>query len=108
MVIEFEKEYLEQLYTEGKCKNKKYRFQPQVIRQYKQAIDKLRPAQRIEDLFPIKSLNYEKLSGNKKGLEAVKVNDQYRIEFRTAIAGKEPNTITICSIIELSNHYKKK
>jgi len=106
MVIEFEKEYLEELYKNGKSKNKKHRFQPQVIRQYKQTIDKLRPAQQIEDLFPIKSLNYEKLSGDKKGLESVKVNDQYRIEFRTSIEGQEPNTITICSIIELSNHYK--
>jgi proteic killer suppression protein len=106
MVIEFEKAYLAELYTDGKSKNKKYRFQPTVIKQYKQAIDKLRPAQRIEDLFPIRSLNYEKLSGTKKGLESIRVNDQYRIEFRTSVEGEEPNTITICSIVELSNHYK--
>lgn len=106
MVIEFEKEYLEELYIEGKSKSKKYRFQPSVVKQYKQAIDKLRPALRIEDLFVIRSLNYEKLSGNKKDLESVRVNDQYRIEFRTTVEGEEPNTITICSIVELSNHYK--
>ena len=106
MVIEFEKEYLEEMYVEGKTKNKKHRFQPSVIKQYKQAIDKLRPANRIEDLFPIRSLNYEKLSGNKQGLESIRVNNQYRIEFRTSLEGEEPNTITICSIVELSNHYK--
>lgn len=106
MVIEFEKEYLEEMYAEGKTKNKKHRFQPSVIKQYKQAIDKLRPANRIEDLFPIRSLNYEKLSGNKQGLESIRVNNQYRIEFRTSLEGEEPNTITICSIVELSNHYK--
>ncbi|MGG7034458.1 MAG: type II toxin-antitoxin system RelE/ParE family toxin [Flavobacterium sp.] len=106
MVIKFEKEYLEELYTEGKAKNKKYRFQPQVVKNYRQTIDRLRPATRVEDLFPIRSLNYEKLSGNKKGLESVRVNDQYRIEFRTSVEGEDPNTITICSIVELSNHYK--
>ena len=34
MVIEFEKEYLSELYYEGKCNDKKHRFQPQVIRNY--------------------------------------------------------------------------
>lgn len=106
MVIEFEKEYLEELYNDGKSKNKKYRFQPSVIKNYVQAINKLRPANRIEDLFPIRSLNYEKLSGKKNGLSSIRVNDQYRIEFRTSVEGEEPNIITICSIVELSNHYK--
>ena len=106
MIINFEKDYLRELYEEGKTKSKKHRFQKTVIAQYKKTIDKLRPAQRIEDLYPLKSLNYEKLSGNKKDLESVKVNDQFRIEFYTTISGEPPNTITICSIVELSNHYK--
>jgi len=106
MNIEFEKEYLKQLYEDGIAKNKKYRFQKAVIKKYINTIDKLRVAKRIEDLYPIKSLNYEKLVGNKKGIEAVRVDKKYRIEFITAIEGEEPNCITICSIIELSNHYK--
>ena len=106
MKIVFKKDYLEQLYLEGKAKNKKYRFQKGVINKYKQTIDKLRVANRIEDLFPFKSLNYEKLIGDKKGLESVSVNQQYRIEFVSVVEGEEPDTITICSIVELSNHYK--
>jgi hypothetical protein len=47
----------------------------------------------------------EKLSGDKKGLESVRVNDKYRIEFISSIEGEEPDTITICEIVELSNHY---
>ncbi len=105
MIIKFEKEYLQELYEDGKAKNKKYRFQKQIIRKYIQTINKLRVATKIEDLFQIKSLNYEKLVGDKKGLESVRVNDKYRIEFKTSIEGDEPNCITICSIIELSNHY---
>ena len=106
MKIEFEKDYLKQLYEDGKAKGKKHRFQTSVIKQYKNSIDKLRVATRIEELFLFKSLNYEKLVGDKKGLESVKVNQQYRIEFYTTIEGEEPEIITICSIVELSNHYK--
>lgn len=106
MIIKFEKEYLEELYTSGKSKNKKHTFQKSVIKKYVETINKLRPINRIEELFPLHSLNYERLTGKKKHLESVKVNDQYRIEFRTSIEGEVPNCITICSIVELSNHYK--
>lgn len=105
MNIEFEKEYLALMYTEGKS-DKKHRFQPVIIKKYKQTIDRLKVAKRIEDLFQIKSLNYEKLSGDKKGVESVRVNDQYRVEFVSRIEGENPNVLTICSITELSNHYK--
>lgn len=106
MIIEFEKNYFEELYTEGKTKSKKHRFQKTVIKQYKKTIDKLRVARRVEDLYPIASLNYEKLSGKKEGMASVRVNKQYRIEFKSKIEGEEPHVISICSIIELSNHYK--
>ncbi len=106
MKIVFEKEYLEELYLTGKATSKKYRFQKEIIRKYKQTIDKLRVAECIEDLFLFKSLHYEKLLGDKKGLSSVKVNQKYRIEFKHFQQGVEPNIITICSITELSNHYK--
>ncbi|NCP84991.1 MAG: plasmid maintenance system killer protein [Bacteroidetes bacterium] len=106
MEIKFEKDYLLQLYENGTTKNKKYRFQKDVIKKYKNAIDKLRAAQKIEDLYLIKSLNYEKLVGDKKGFESIRVDLKFRIEFISSIEGDEPNCITICSIVELSNHYK--
>jgi len=106
MEIEFKKEHLKQLYEDGVAKNKKYRFQKVVVKKYKNTVDKLRVANRIEDLYQIKSLNYEKLIGDKKGIESVRVDKKYRIEFTSTIEGEEPNCITICSIIELSNHDK--
>lgn len=106
MIIEFEQEYLRELYEEGKASGKKHRFQPQVIKQYKKAIERLEIADKIEDLYHVGSLNYEKLSGDKKGLESVRVNDQYRIEFKSRKEGEDPQMLTICSIIDLSNHYK--
>lgn len=105
MEITFTEDYLKELYEEGKTKNKKYRFQKDIIKKYKQTIDKLRVAKNIEALYPIKSLNYEKLIGDKKGIESVRVDKKYRIEFISTVEGEEPYTITICSIIDLSNHY---
>ena len=104
MEIIFTEDYLKELYEEGKS-SKKHRFQKEIIRKYKQAIDKLRVANSIEDLYPIKSLHYEKLVGSKKGIESVRVDNKYRIEFISTLKANEKNSITICSIIDLSNHY---
>ncbi|TDN83504.1 proteic killer suppression protein [Salegentibacter sp. 24] len=106
MKIIFEKDHLQQLYEEGKAKSKKYRYQKTIIRKYKQTIDKLRVAEKVEDLYPFKSLNYEKLKGDKKGIESVRVDQKYRIEFTSSVEKDSESTITICSIIELSNHYQ--
>ena len=39
MEITFEEDYLRELYYEGKTHNKKYRFQPQIIKKYIRVID---------------------------------------------------------------------
>ena len=106
MEIIFEKEYLKELFYEGKTSDKKHRFQPQIIRRYIRVINVLDSVERVEDLLKFHSLNYEKLKGEKEGLESVRVNHQYRIEFKSSFKVNE-KTITICNIIELSNHYNK-
>lgn len=102
--IIFEKEYLEELYTTGKTKYRKYRFQPDVVRKYIETVDKLRAANLIEDLFMIRSLHYEKLAGDKKGLESVRITLLYRLEFISSFS--EIESITICSLIDISKHYQ--
>jgi len=57
------------------------------------------------DLFRYNGLDYEALHGDKEGLESVRVNDKYRIEFKTTKVVSE-TVVTICNIVELSNHYK--
>ena len=105
MEIKFEKEYLRELYEVGKTTNKKYRFQPDIVKRYQARIGTLEDAENIEKLFTINSLRYEKLHGDKDGLESIRVNDQYRIEFKTTKEVSE-TIVTVCNIIELSNHYK--
>lgn len=105
MEILFEQEYLRELFYEGKTHDKKHRFQPQVIRKYGKVIELMESLESTEDLYRFKALHYERLIGDKKDRESVKVNNQYRIEFRSAIIEGE-RKITICNILELSNHYK--
>lgn len=104
MKIIFEKEYLEELYISGKTKSKKYRFQPEIVRKYIETVDKLRAANRIEDLLVIRSLHYEKLVGDRKGLESVRITLQYRLEFISSLS--EVESISICSLLDISKHYE--
>ena len=105
MDIKFDKKYLEELYLKGKTSDKKHRFQPQIIRKYRKTIDLLESLASVEDLYRYHSLHYEVLTGDKAGLESVRVNDQYRIEMKTKKIGTEI-VATVCNIIELSNHYE--
>ena len=104
MIVAFEKDYLRELYETGKS-DKKHRFQPDIVKRYKRGIDYLKQARNVEELFLLPSLHYEVLKGDKAGVSSIRVNDQYRIEF-TVGQVSEPIVVTICSIIELSNHYK--
>ena len=102
MVIEYEKEYLKELYIDGKCKNKKYRFQKSIISKYQKRIDTLMAATRIEDLFVFNSLNFEALDN---GYYSIRIDYHYRLEFRVRNEGNE-KVITICTVTNITNHYK--
>ena len=105
MEIKFEKKYLQELYELGKTTDKKYRFQPDIVKRYQSRIETLESAERIEELFAINSLHYEVLKGNKEGISSIRVNNKYRIEFTITEVVSEI-VVTICNIIELSNHYQ--
>ena len=105
MEIKFGKQYLQELYEVGRTTDKKYRFQPNIVKRYQARIKTLEEASRVEDLFPINSLHYKVLEGDRKGISSIRVNDQYRIEFKTIQVISE-TVVIICDILELSKHYK--
>ncbi len=105
MDILFDKDYLKELYVTGKTRDRKHRYQPQIINKYVRVIDIMMSLPDTLSLMRINSLNYEKLKGDKMGLSSVRVNDQYRIEFEEYIEDGH-SVATICNITELSNHYK--
>ncbi len=104
MTVNFEQEYLYDLYTKGKVNDKKHRFQPQIVNKYIRVIKLMTAEDNVMGLAKYGSLHYEHLHGDKEGVSSVRVNDQYRIEFKEELEdGKE--IATICNITELSNHY---
>ena len=104
MIVTFEYDYLKILYEDGKSPDKKHRYQPDIIRRYQKAINFLKGSSSIEELWKIRSLNYEVLKGDKAGLSSIRVNDQYRVEFMVTENDDKP-ILTICNVVELSNHY---
>ena len=105
MLIEFDKDYLRELFEHGRTCDKKHRFQLEIIKGYKKCVMFLRHADSIEQLYPIHSLNYEALQGDKKGVSSVRINKQYRLEFTVReVLGEQ--IITVCRLLEISNHYK--
>lgn len=104
MIVSFDKEYLQTLYLEGRSTEKKHRFQSDIIKRYKRCVDYLKAAPNREALYLFNSLNFEALSGDKAGLFSIRVNKKYRIEFTLEDIQDEP-IITLCNIVELSNHY---
>ena len=105
MIVTFEEKYLQELYETGKTTNKKYRFQPEIVRKYQHCIKYLIGASCIEALYSVNALNYEVLKGEKAGISSIRVNKQYRIEFTVTDNGVD-SIVTVCNILELSNHYK--
>ena len=102
MIIEYEKDYLQELYEDGKCKNKKYRFQPQVIQKYQKRIDTLMAATRIEDLFVFNSLNFEALDND---YYSIRIDYHSRLHFKLREEETE-KILTICIISDITNHYQ--
>lgn len=61
MNIEFENPALEELYTVGATQDRQYKRLPKdIIRRFVKVVNYLKAARRLEDLFFIKSLHYEK------------------------------------------------
>ena len=102
MLIEYEKDYLQELYVSGKWKSKKFRFQKQVVQKYQKRIDTLIGATRMEDLFVFNSLNFEALDN---GYYSIRIDYHYRLEFKIRVEGEE-TLISICTITDITNHYQ--
>jgi plasmid maintenance system killer protein len=103
MVIRFNNEYLEHLAVNDKIKGKP-RYDHEVILKYRKTIKILSVMPNRIGLRNLRSLNFEALKGEHKGLYSVRVDYRYRLIF-----GIEKDLITINEIIvieDLNNHYQ--
>lgn len=105
MNIKFETKALEELYSSGVTSDSEYkRLSKDVIKRYVKVVNYLKAARRIEDLFLIKSLHYEKKKGDLKGVDAVWINPQYRLFFYST--PDETGIIVNALLFEISKHYE--
>lgn len=105
MNIEFENAALKELYTTGATKDHKYkRLSKDIVKGYIKVVNYLKAATRIEDLYRIKSLHYEKKKGDLKGVDAVWINDQYRLFFYSS--PDETGIVVNALLSEISKHYE--
>lgn len=105
MNIEFDSKALEELYTTGETQDHQYKRLPKdIVKRYVKVVNYIRGTRRLEDLFQIKSLHYEKKKGDLKGVDAVWINNQYRLLFNSS--PDETGIIVNALIIEISKHYE--
>ena len=105
MNIEFANPALEELYTDGTTQDRQYkRLSKDIVKRYVKVVNFLKAARRQEDLFLIKSLHYEKKKGDLNGVDAVWINDQYRLLFYTS--PDDSGIIVNALLTEISKHYE--
>ena len=105
MKIEFEDVALKELYVSGTTASSQYRkLSKDVVKQYVKVVNFIRAARRIEDLYCIKSLHYEKKKGDLNGVDAVWINKQYRLLFNSS--PNEEGIVVNALLFEISKHYE--
>lgn len=103
MQIKFNDAYLEKIYLNQPIKGKPV-FSAEIVKKFKKTILKILDAETTQELKQQKGLHFEALKGNKKGFYSMRVNIQYRLEFKI-----ENDVITLFEIIlieHLSKHYE--
>jgi len=105
MNIDFADTALEELYRTGRTKSHKYnKLAIDIVKRYVKVVNILKGATRIEDLYTIKSLHYEKKEGNLKGVDAVWITTQYRLLFNSL--SDKSGIVVNALLLEISKHYE--
>jgi toxin HigB-1 len=106
MEIIFNDAELADLYEGKKSTNKLFRSNQQLVKQFVKVINWLRAVKKIEELYQINSLNYEKLKGDWNGYSSVRINLKYRLIFKEIVSNEEPFEVLLIAVKEISNHYQ--
>ena len=105
MNVTFEDTALEELFLQGKTAEKKYaRLPMDIVKRYVKVVNYIKAASRIEDLFKVNSLHYEKKTGTLEGVEAVWINTQYRLLFHSS--PNDDGIIVNALLKEITKHYE--
>ena len=102
MIVVFDNEKVLRLY-EAEIKECviKYKFATHIIEKYRLRITQLIAAPNLRAISQIKSLNLEKLKGNRQGQLLIRVDNQFRICFV-----KHSNNEIAVKILELVDYHE--
>ena len=103
MKVIIDDQYLENLF-EGTPVKGKPKYNEEIIRGFRKKVLLMKNASGSKDLRNIKSLHFEKLSGNLNGKFSVRINNAFRIIFRIETENNS-EILEIVLIENLSNHY---
>ena len=106
MNIFFNNQLLIDLYEGKKVKDRQFRSNPVLVKQYIKTVKMLQSVERVEQLFQYKGLRYEKLKGDLKRFSSVRINDQYRLLFEEVAEDLEPFRVVLFKLEEISKHYE--
>jgi toxin HigB-1 len=102
MEVRFTNPYLEKLYT-GLSISGKPKYKEEIVEKFRKRVILLEQTENTIELRKFKSLHFEALKGDKKGLYSIRIDKKYRLEFYI-----EKDKISLCEIVlidNLSNHY---
>ena len=103
MEVHFNNPYLEKLYA-GLPISGKPKYNDELIEKFRSKIIILQNAENTLALRQIKSLHFEALKEDKKGIFSIRIDRKYRLEF---LIDKDKITLReIIFIEDLSNHYR--
>ena len=103
MEVKFKDSYLANLYSNQSIKGKPV-YSNEVITKFKKVVNLISETENSVKLRSYKGLHFEALKGDKKGIYSVRIDKQYRLEFKI-----ENNLITLAEIVlieDLSKHYE--
>jgi len=105
MHITTDDDALLELYTTGKTRDKRYNKLPHsTVIGFVKAVNIMKNASRIEDLYQHHGLNYERMKGSLRDYESVRCDSRYRLMFKSSALENEI-VITEVELFEITDHY---
>lgn len=100
MRFNFHTKKLKDLYTEEKGARK---YPPEVADSFFEAIAIIAAAKDVRDLYALKGLRFEKLSGNRKGDRSIRLTKQWRLILKLE-KDQQGNYLII---LDIEKHYQR-
>lgn len=104
MKVIFTNTDLAYIYKYGKEKGKP-EFPPEVVKGFIKKVNLLLDVKSSAELRSFKGARYEKLSGNLKGYESIRINRQFRILIKTQTEKTGKQATEVCYIHKITDYH---